>query len=146
MRDGWGARAGEGSTSIEHFSLPGLAHQMTPSSASPKSDARFYALAVLAGIATGWADVTINDLLFTALLVLTACMLLGIVSPRRPWRWVLLTACLIPLTEFAASWIPGIKPTQAQIYGSFLAAFPGIAGAYGGSFLRGVVENLRQGK
>ncbi len=36
------------------------------------------------------------------------------------------------------------KPTRAQIYESFLAFLPGIAGAYGGSFMRGVIENLRQ--
>jgi TctA family transporter len=39
-----------------------------------------------------------------------------------------------------------VKPTPAQIYGSFLAFLPGIAGAYGGSLMRGVVENLRQRK
>jgi hypothetical protein len=39
-----------------------------------------------------------------------------------------------------------VKPTRAQVYGSFLAALPGIAGAYGGSLMRGVLDNLRQGK
>jgi len=52
----------------------------------------------------------------------------------------------IPLTELAAYLVLTVKPTRAQIFGSFLAFFPGIAGAYGGSFLRGVVENLKQGK
>ena len=108
-------------------------------------EALFYWLAALAGIGTGWADVTVNDLLFTALLVLAACMLLGLLRPRSPWRWVLVVGGFIPLTEFAASLIPGVRPTRAQIYGSFLTFFPGIAGAYGGSFMRGVVDNLRHG-
>jgi hypothetical protein len=34
------------------------------------------------------------------------------------------------------------KPQRAQIYESFLAFLPGIAGAYGGALGRGVVENL----
>jgi len=106
----------------------------------------FYLLAALAGIATGWVDVTINDLLFTALLVLMACMLLGLLRPRRPWRWVAVVGMFIPLTELAAYVILTVKPTRAQVYGSFLAALPGIAGAYGGSLVRGVVDNLRQGK
>ena len=42
-----------------------------------EGDSCFYLLAALCGIGAGWADVTINDLLFTALLVLASCMLLG---------------------------------------------------------------------
>jgi hypothetical protein len=113
---------------------------------TPKADAPYYVLAALCGIATGWADVTINDLLFTALLVTAACMMLGILRPRWPWRWVVVVGAFIPITELAAYLIQTVKPTRAQIYGSFLASLPGVAGAYGGSLLRGVIENLRQGK
>jgi hypothetical protein len=104
----------------------------------------FYLLAALAGIGTGWTDLIIDDLLFTALLVLMACMLLG-VRPRRPWRWVVVVGMFIPLTELAAYLILTVKPTRAQVYGSFLASLPGVAGAYGGAVVRGVVDHLRQG-
>jgi hypothetical protein len=117
-----------------------------PASPSTRSDVPFYVLAALAGIGTGWADVVANDLLFTALLVLMACMLLGLVRPRWPWRWVVVVGMFIPLTELAAYLILTVKPTRAQVYGSFLASLPGIAGAYGGSLMRGVLDNLRQGK
>jgi hypothetical protein len=110
------------------------------------SDLWFYLLAALCGMGAGWADVGINDLLFTALLVLASCILLGLLRPRWPWRWVIVVGACIPLTELAAYKILTVKPTRAQIYGSFLAFFPGIAGAYGGSVVRNVVENLRQGK
>ncbi len=121
---------------------------MTTETVSPpiRSDLPFYLLAALAGIGTGWVDVMINDLLFTALLVLMACMLLGLLRPRRPWRWVVIVGMFIPLTEFAAYVILAVKPARAQVYGSFLAALPGIAGAYGGSLMRGVIDNLRSGK
>src|SRR5207302_9486200 len=109
-------------------------------------DAPVYLLAALAGIVTGWADVAINDLLFTALLVLAACMTLGLLRPRWPWRWVVAVGVFIPLTELAAYLISTVKPTRAQIYGSFLASLPGIAGAYGGALMRGVINNLRQGR
>jgi TctA family transporter len=95
---------------------------------------------------TGWADVVINDLLFTALLVLAACMLLGLLRPRWPWRWVVTVGIFVPLTELAAYVIQAVKPTRAQIYGSFLAFLPGMAGAYGGSIMRRVFDNLREGK
>jgi hypothetical protein len=111
-----------------------------------RDDLPFYFLAALAGVGTGWVDVTIDDLLFTALLVLLACMLLGLLRPLWPWRWVVVVAIFVPLTEFAAHWIGTAKPTRGQMYGSFLLALPGIAGAYGGAVVRGVIDNLRQGK
>jgi ABC-type multidrug transport system permease subunit len=121
---------------------------VTTESDSPqgRSDAPFYLLAALAGIGTGWADVMIDDLLFTALLVLMACMLLGLLRPRWPWRWVVVVGMFVPLAELAAYLILTVRPTRAQVYGSFLAALPGIAGAYGGSLMRGVIDNLRSGK
>jgi hypothetical protein len=109
-------------------------------------DTWFYVLAALCGIGTGWADVVVNDLLFTALLVLSACILLGLLRPRWPWRWVVVVGVFIPLTELSAYVILTVKPTRAQVYGSFLAFLPGIAGAYGGSLMRAVLDNLSQGK
>src|SRR5258707_1241101 len=111
-----------------------------------RSDLPIYFLAALLGIATGWIDVVVDDLLFTALLVLITCMLLGVLQPRWPWRWAVLVGASIPLTELAAYLIRTVKPTQAQVYGSFLTLLPGIAGAYGGAVVRGVINNLRQGK
>jgi hypothetical protein len=109
-------------------------------------DASFYLLAALCGIGTGYADVVVNDLLFTALLVLASCMLLGLLRAHRPWRWVVVVGIFVPLTELEAYVIQTVKPTRAQIYGSFLAFLPGIAGAYGGSVMRRALDNLRQGK
>jgi len=111
-----------------------------------EKDAFYYLLAALCGIGTGWADVAVNDLLFTALLVLASCMMLGLLRRRWPWRWVLAVGIFIPVTELAAYEIQAVKPSRAQVYGSFLAFLPGIAGAYGGSIMRGVIDNLRQGK
>ena len=117
-----------------------------PEAPTTTKDRWCFLLAALCGMAAGWADVAINDLLFTALLVLSACMLLGILRPRWPWRWVVGVGVFVPLTELAAYITLTVKPTRAQIYGSFLAFLPGIAGAYGGSVVRNVIDNLRQGK
>ena len=110
------------------------------------SDLWVYLVGAVCGIVAGSADVVIDDPLFTALLVVASCIFLGLVRPRWPWRWVVIVGILIPLTELAAFLFLTVKPTRAQIYESFLAFFPGIAGAYGGAFMRGVVDNLRQGK
>ena len=113
---------------------------------SGRSDLPFYVLAALAGMGTGFVDVTVNDLLFTALLVCMACMLLGMLRPRWPWRWVVVVVAFIPLAEVAAYTLLTVKPTRGQVYGSFLTALPGMAGAYGGAVMRRVIDNLRQGK
>jgi TctA family transporter len=119
---------------------------MTKAPSPARSDAWFYLLAALCGMGAGWTDVIVNDLLFTALLVLSAGLLLGVLRPRWPWRWVVMVGVFIPATELAAYEILTVKPSRAQVYGSFLAFLPGIAGAYGGSLLRGVIDNLREGK
>jgi hypothetical protein len=101
-----------------------------------------YLLAVMSGALAGWLDIKVGDLLLTAMVVLAACMLLGILSPRRPWRWVLLVGVFVPVVEWLAYFFLLQKPDRAQIYESFLAFVPGIAGAFGGAMGRGVVDNL----
>src|SRR5579871_5374643 len=119
---------------------------MTSGDETSSSDAWVYLLAAGCGIAAGCADVAIDDLLFTALMVLSACIFLGLMRPSAPWRWFALVGVFVPLTELLAYLVLTVKPARAQVYGSFLAFLPGIAGAYGGSIMRRVVENQRSGK
>jgi hypothetical protein len=109
-------------------------------------DLLFYILAAFFGILAGWADVRIGDLLFTALLVLAPSILLGALRPSRPWRWAVVIGVLVPIIELLAYLVMTRKPYRAQIYESFLAFLPGFTGAYGGSLMRGVIDNLLEGK
>lgn len=109
-------------------------------------DRFYYPLAATSGALAGWLDIKVSDLLLTAMVVLAANLLLGILSPRRPWRWVLIIGVFVPVVEGLAYFLLSQKPERAQIYESFLAFLPGIAGAYGGAIGRGVVDNLFAGK
>jgi|SRR5205085_4242939 len=109
-------------------------------------DSLQYLLAAACGVLAGWVDIKVGDLLFTAMIVLASCMLLGFVRPQRPWRWVFLVGFFVPIVEALAFILLSQKPTRAQIYESFLAFLPGIAGAYGGAMGRGVVNNLLSDK
>jgi hypothetical protein len=109
-------------------------------------DSLQYLLAAACGVTAGWIDIKVGDLLFTAMLVLASCMLLGFARPRRPWRWVLLVGMFVPIVEWLAYTLLAQKPERAQIYESFLSFLPGIVGAYGGAVGRGVVNNLLSGK
>jgi len=108
----------------------------------PGGDVSYYLLAAMSGALAGWLDIKVGDLLLTAMVVLAANMLLGFLSPRSPWRWVVLVGVFVPVVEWLAYFFLSEKPARAQIYESFLAFMPGIAGAYGGSVGRGVVDNL----
>ena len=104
------------------------------------SDAFYYLLAAMSGALAGWLDIKVGDLLLTAMVVL------GFLSPSRPWRWVVLVGVFVPVVEWLAYFFLSEKPERAQVYESFLAFVPGIAGAFGGSIGRGVVDNLFAGK
>jgi ABC-type multidrug transport system permease subunit len=108
-------------------------------------DLYFYMLAIAAGSFAGWIDVKLDDLLVTALLVLASCMLLGVLRPRRAWRWVAVVGIFVPVADLFAYILLTQKPTRAQVYESLLVFLPGIAGSYGGSMMRGVIDNLMAG-
>jgi cell division protein FtsW (lipid II flippase) len=101
-----------------------------------------YVLGAFLGIAAGVLTVKLGDLLFTALLVLAFTMLMGLLSPEQPWRWTLVVAVFVPLMQLLAYLVLTEKPYRAQIYESFLAFFPGVAGAYAGAFARMGVREL----
>lgn len=106
------------------------------------SDHLPYSLAVGFGLLAGWVDIKVGDLLFTAMIVLGACIILGFMRPQRPWRWVVTVGIFVPMMDWLAYFFLREKPGRAQIYESFLAFMPGIAGAYGAALGRGVVNNL----
>jgi hypothetical protein len=109
-------------------------------------DIGFYVFAGAAGVFAGWADIRVGDLLFTTLLVLAPCMILGVMRPAKPWRWVVAVAICVPAVVLAAYFVFIQKPIRAQVYESFLAFLPGLAGAYGGALLRRASDNIFSGK
>jgi hypothetical protein len=105
-----------------------------------------YLFAVGCGVIAGWVDVQVGDLLLTALLVLAPCMLLGMLRPQKPWRWVALVCVCVPAADLLAFLLVAQKPSRGQVYASLLSFLPGIAGAYGGAMMRGVIDNLSAGR
>ena len=94
------------------------------------------------GHVCGWIDIRVGDLLFTALLVLAPCMMLGLMRPHRAWRWAVVVGICVPVVELLGYLVLTQKPYRAQIYESFLAFLPGIAGSYGGAMLKQAVGNI----
>jgi hypothetical protein len=107
-----------------------------------EGDVYYYLLGAMSGMLAGWLDIKVGDLLLTAMVVLMANILLGFLSPRKPWRWVVLVGVCVPIVEWLAYFFLSEKPGRAQIYESFLAFVPGIAGAYGAAVGRNLFDNL----
>jgi hypothetical protein len=107
-----------------------------------RRDTGFYVFAAGAGMFAGWVGIKAGDLLLTALLVLAPCMLLGLMRPEKPWRWIAIVGVFVPVTELVGYLVLTQKPYRAEIYESFLAFLPGIAGAYGGSLMRRAITNI----
>jgi len=105
----------------------------------------FYAFAVIAGAFAGWVDARLSDLLLTALLVLAPSMMLGLLRPARPWRWVILVSIGVPIVDFLSNFFFSQRPYGGEKYAALLVFLPAFAGAYGGSLMRGVINNLSRG-
>jgi hypothetical protein len=114
---------------------------MSAQSANP-GDLSIYLLATFLGVCAGALEVKVGDLFFTALIVLVSSLLLGMLRPERPWRWPLVVGAGVPVVTLLAYLFLTERPYRAQIYESFLAFLPGIAGAYGGSVARRVWKEL----
>jgi len=109
---------------------------------SAQRDRSIYILGAILGICAGILDVKIGDLLLTALFVLASTMLLGMLRPEKPWRWILVVGVFVPIVQLSAYLLLTEKPYPAQLYESCLGFLTGIAGAYGGSVVRRGINEL----
>ncbi len=107
-----------------------------------KNDILFYILAVLLGLAAGFTEITISDLLVTAIVVMFATMVLGFLRPRNAWRWTLIVAAFVPLLRLAAYLFLSQRSDRAQIWESALGFVTGAVGAYAGVLGRLGVDTL----
>lgn len=101
----------------------------------------YYVVALVLGAVSGFAQVTVQDPTFSALLLVAFCMFLAYMRPRRPWRWSLIVGLCVPAAEFVAL-LTRIRPTEAMIYGSFVGLLPAFIGALGGSLMRRMITTL----
>jgi hypothetical protein len=101
-----------------------------------------YVLAVAFGLFTGWVNQTVDDALLTALCVLAFTMFLAVWKCRQPWRWMLLVWVGVPAVLAYYQFIVRWPHDRGQIYGAFLQLLAGSAGAFGGHFMRRMIDNV----
>lgn len=101
-----------------------------------------YLVAIAGGVFTGWVNQVVDDALLTALCVLAFTMALGYWKPRQPWRWTLLVWIGVPVMLAYYHWFKHWPHDRGQVYGAFLQVLAGSAGAFGGHFMRHMVDSV----
>ncbi len=100
-----------------------------------------YAAAIVLGGAIGYMHARLGELSLAALAVSASTMALGLIWPRRPWRWALLVGVCVPLAMLLEH-LGREHFARGAVYGSFALLMPAFACAYGGSFMRRLVAEL----
>jgi ABC-type multidrug transport system permease subunit len=109
------------------------------------ADILIYVVAVLLGLSAGILEITISDLLVTAIFVMIATMVLGFVRPQRAWRWTVIVAVFVPLFRLAAYFALNLKADRAQVWEAVLGFLTATVGAYAGVLGRRGVDELFRG-
>ena len=107
-----------------------------------KSSAVNYILGAILGLGAGIIDVRLGDLLVTAVFVMLATMLLGLLRPERAWRWTVLVAVCVPLVQILAHTFLKEHIALSHIQLSFSGFLTGTVGAYAGAFARMGIDLL----
>lgn len=105
-----------------------------------------YVFASVLGAAAGWVEIKFGDLLLTALVVMSITMFLGILRPQRPWRWMLLVASFVLLSQGTAYFFLTERSSREQIFESMLGFLTGTVGAYAGSLFHRAFRVLTHSK
>jgi hypothetical protein len=96
-----------------------------------------YILAILMAAGCGWLQISLHDLLLTALAVLASTMFLGALHPNRPWMWAVIFVAIVLTAHLLTS-----RTNRTEVLASCLVIVPAIVGAYGGSLMRHAVRAL----
>ncbi len=107
-----------------------------------KPDLLYYTPAILVGLSAGILEITVNDLLATALFILVCTMILGAARPQRAWHWIVIVGICVPLARSASYFALNQRPYRAQIWESGLGLVTAAVGSYCGVFARKAVEEL----
>ena len=78
----------------------------------------------------------------TYLWVMATTMSLGAWKRERPWRWIIAVFPWVPVTDIVHKIMRPQQVSRAAVWGALLVGLAALPGAYGGSFMRGMIENI----
>jgi len=95
-------------------------------------------LAVALGVGIGWLDIHTTEVSVTLAALLASGGLCGLVQPRAPWRWAVLTALGLPVVAAVAPFARVVTPEPIRLDPrvTLVAAVFTLAGCYAGALMR----------
>jgi hypothetical protein len=106
----------------------------------------FWIFAVLLGLSSAAVRYFIPDPTVSALPACAVAMLLSAIRPEKPWRWGLILAALIPMSDLYAK-LTHQFVQSGHVEGSIIIGLAsGFVGGYGGSFMRRMSVNVFNSK
>ncbi len=92
-------------------------------------------------IAAACADLVINDISISLIIVLAVAMLVGTIWRERAWRWAIITGLSVPVPHLIRDTLIHHDPLAPSL--ALVASFiPSFVGAYMGAFLNKMVSAL----
>jgi hypothetical protein len=106
---------------------------------------------MMAGVAlaavVGFVNTHTDEVPIVLATTLVATGLLGLAQPRAAWRWGMLVALAVPISQVAAllfGWRVPYSNDWSGISVTLVALIPGLIGAYAGALTRGVLRQLAE--
>ncbi len=94
------------------------------------------------GVVAAAIHVYVPEQGLTFLWVMFATMVLGVWHRERPWRWILLVVPLVPIVDIVRKIEHPAQVSRANVWGALLVVLASVPGAYGGAYMRLMMENI----
>jgi hypothetical protein len=109
---------------------------------SNKNEVLAWFVAIIFGLCAAAIHLLVPEQGLTFLWVMATTMILGVWKRDRPWRWIILIVPFIPIADFAHKFIRPAQVSRAALWGALLTFLAAIPGAYGGSYMRLMIDNI----
>lgn len=101
-----------------------------------------WVVGVLFGLLAAAIHVLVPEQGLTFLWVMLTTMILGCWKREAPWRWIVLVVPFVPIADLVHLIVRPQQVSRASMWGSVLILLAAVPGAYGGAYMRLMIDNI----
>jgi hypothetical protein len=110
--------------------------------AQEKTGVTVWIIGIVFGALAAVIHVLVPEQGLTFLWVMMTTMILGCWKRHAPWRWILLVVPFVPIADIVHKFMRPQQVSRASMWGAVLIALVAVPGAYGGSYMRQMINNI----
>ena len=110
--------------------------------AHEKTGVAVWIVGTIFGLLAALIHVYVPEQGLTFLWVMFAAMVLGLWKRERPWRWMALVVPFIPAADIVHKVLRPQQVSRPTMLVALLIVLASVPGAYGGSYMRLMIENI----